>query len=258
MNCKRDRRIRPSEHQGADAGKVWASFAFTRSARPYLQRSRAQAKIGRDRLATQHPGEATMSNPAETQVPVHELIRERWSPIAFSDRRLEREQIVSLLEAARWAPSSFNGQPWSYLIATKDEPEEFERLASCLVEGNSWAKQAPLLLLAIAATNFTHNGKPNNHAFHDVGLANENLVLQATSLGLFVHQMAGFLPDKARELFAIPEDQVPLTMIAVGYHGQAGDLSEALQKREQAARSRKPLKELVFTGRWGQISLLVK
>ncbi len=199
-----------------------------------------------------------MSKPAETQVPVHELIRERWSPIAFSDRPLEREQIVSLLEAARWAPSSYNGQPWSYLIATKDEPEEFERLASCLVEGNSWAKRAPLLLLAVAALNFTHNGKPNNHAFHDVGLANENLVLQATSLGLVVHQMAGFLPEKAREVFAIPEGQVPLTMIAVGYHGQVSDLSESQQQRELSARSRKPLEELAFTGKWGQISSLVK
>ena len=124
--------------------------------------------------------------------------------------------------------------------------------------GKFLGQAPPLLLLAVAATNFTHNSKPNNHAFHDVGLANENLVLQATSLGLVVHQMAGFLPEKAREVFAIPEGQVPLTMIAVGYHGQPSDLSESQQKREQAARSRKPLEELVFTGKWGQVSPLVK
>src|ERR1700731_4577394 len=118
-----------------------------------------------------------MRKPANTQAPVHELIRERWSPLSFSDRPVEPQQILSLLEAARWAPSSYNGQPWSYLIATRDQPEEFERLASCLVDGNSWAKRAPLLILAVAATNFTHNGQMNRHAFHDVGLANENLVL---------------------------------------------------------------------------------
>jgi nitroreductase len=193
-----------------------------------------------------------MRKPAETQAPVHELIRERWSPLSFSDRPLEPQRIVSLLEAARWAPSSYNGQPWSYLIATKDQPEEFERLASCLVDGNSWAKQAPLLILAVAATNFTHNGQPNRHAFHDVGLANENLVLQATSMGLVVHQMAGFQSDKARQLYGIPDGQVPLTMLAVGYAGETGDLPEALRKREALPRSRKPLKEQVFAGKWGQ------
>jgi nitroreductase len=199
-----------------------------------------------------------MRKPAETQAPVHELIRERWSPIAFSDRKLQREQILSLLEAARWAPSSFNGQPWSYIIATRDQPEEFERLASCLVDGNSWAKRAPLLLLAVAATHFPHNGQPNNHHLHDVGLANENLVLQATALGLVVHQMAGFLPDKARQVFEIPEGQVPVTMIAVGYLGETSDLPEAQQKRELGQRSRKALKDQVFSGKWGQTASLVK
>jgi nitroreductase len=199
-----------------------------------------------------HQKAAKMGKPAETQAPVHELIRERWSALAFSDRSLEPQQILSLFEAARWAPSSFNGQPWSYLIASKDQPEEFARLASCLVDGNSWAKRAPLLILAIAATNFTHNGQANKHAFHDVGLANENLVLQATAMGLVVHQMAGFHPDKARELYGIPDRQVPLTMLAAGYAGEASDLTEALRKREAAPRSRKPLKEQVFTGKWGQ------
>ena len=146
-----------------------------------------------------------MRKPAESSSPLHELIRERWSPRAFADRLIEPEKIQSLLEAARWAPSSSNGQPWTYLLATKDDSEEFDRLASCLVDGNGWAKRCALLILAVAATHFAHNGKPNRHAFHDVGLANENLVLQAGAMGLVVHQMAGFLPDRARELFEIPE-----------------------------------------------------
>ncbi len=116
-------------------------------------------------------------------------------------------------------------------MATKDEPEEFDRLASCLVDGNSWAKRAPLLLLAVAKTHFAHNGKPNRHAFHDVGIANENLVLQAEAMGLAVHQMAGFVVDRARELFQIPEGQEPVTMLAVGYPGELDDLPEPLRPR---------------------------
>ncbi len=113
-----------------------------------------------------------------------------------------------------------------------------------------------LLLLAVAATHFAHNGKPNRHAFHDVGLANENLVLQAGAMGLVVHQMAGFRPDRARELYQIPEGQEPLTMIAVGYPGEVADLPEPLQTRETAPRSRKPLTEMTFSGKWGTASAL--
>lgn len=197
-----------------------------------------------------------MHKPAESSAPLHELIRERWSPRSFVDRSVEPEKIQSLLEAARWAPSSSNEQPWSYVLATKDQPEAFARLAECLVEANSWAKRAPLLLLAIAATNFAKNGKPNRHAFHDLGLANENLVLQAVAMGLAAHQMAGFLPDRARELHQIPAGQEPLTMIAVGYPGEPDNLAEPLRARELAPRSRKPLAEMAFTGKWGAISPL--
>jgi nitroreductase len=192
-----------------------------------------------------------MRKPAETSSPLHELIKERWSPRAFAERPVELEKIRSLLEAARWAPSSSNGQPWTYLLATKDEPEEFERLASCLVDGNSWAKKAPLLLLAVAALQFAHNGQPNRHAFHDVGLANENLVLQAHAMGLVVHQMAGFVVARARELFQIPEGQEPLTMLAAGYEGEIDELSDKLRARETTPRSRKPLAEMTFSGKWG-------
>lgn len=197
-----------------------------------------------------------MRKPAETQAPVHELISERWSPLSFAKTNVEPEKILGLLEAARWAPSSFNQQPWSYLIATKDQPEEFDRLASCLVDGNAWAKRVPVLLLAVAAMHSERTGKPNRHAFHDVGLANANLVLQAVAMGLVAHQMAGFLPDRARELFAIPEGHEPLTMIAVGYPGEVDDLPESLRARETSPRTRKTLSSFVFCDKWGQAAAL--
>ncbi len=199
-----------------------------------------------------------MEKPAKTKYPVHELLRRRWSPVAFSDRRVDPETIGSLLEAARWAPSSFNEQPWSFIIATKDDPAEYERLLSCLIEFNQqWARKAPVLMLTVASLKFARNQKDNRHAFHDVGLAAANLVVQATSLGLVVHQMAGILPDKAREVFGIPEGYEAVTGIALGYSGDAAKLDEKLRRREQAPRSRKPLVEFVFTGRWGQKSPLL-
>ena len=199
-----------------------------------------------------------MEKPAEATHPIHELLRRRWSPVAFSDRRVDPETIGSLLEAARWAPSSFNEQPWSFIIATKDDPAEYERLLSCLIEFNQqWARKAPVLMLTVASLKFARNQKVNRHAFHDVGLAAANLVVQATSLGLVVHQMAGILPDKAREVFGIPEGHEAVTGIALGYSGDAAKLDEKLRRREQAPRSRKPLAEFAFTGRWGQKSPLL-
>ena len=200
-----------------------------------------------------------MEKTAKTKYPVHELLRRRWSPLAFSEQRVDPETIGSLLEAARWAPSSFNEQPWSFIIATKDDPTEYERLLSCLIEFNQqWARKAPVLMLTVASLKFARNQKDNRHAFHDVGLAAANLVVQATSLGLVVHQMAGILPDKAREVFGIPEGHEAVTGIALGYPGDAAKLDEKLRQREQAPRSRKPLAEFVFTGRWGQKSPLLE
>jgi nitroreductase len=199
-----------------------------------------------------------MRKPAESSSPLHELIRERWSPRSFADRKVEPEKIRVLLEAARWAPSSFNGQPWTYFLATKNQSDEFARLADCLVDGNAWAKRAPLLLLSVAAMHFAHNGQSNRHAFHDVGLATANLVLQAQAMGLVVHQMAGFLPDRAREFFQIPVGQEPLTMLAIGYPGEVSELPEPLRARETAPRSRKPLSEIAFSGKWGHASPLLQ
>ncbi len=133
-----------------------------------------------------------MEKPADAQYPIHDLIKRRWSPRAFSDRPVERDILRSLLEAARWAPSSNNEQPWNFIVATKDDQAEFSRLLSCLVEGNSlWAQHAPVLMVSVARMSFEDDGKPNRHAFHDVGQAVANLIVQATTLGLMVHQMAG-------------------------------------------------------------------
>ena len=199
-----------------------------------------------------------MEKPAETQYPIHELLRRRWSPRAFSDRRVDPAIMRSLLEAARWAPSSYNEQPWSFIVATKDDPVEFGRLLSCLVEGNiQWAQHAPVLMVSVARLSFEDDGKPNRHAFHDVGLAVANLIVQATALGLVVHQMAGILPDKIRKLYGIPEGYEAVAGIALGYPGDPQSLPEGLRKRELAPRERKPLTEFVFSGSWGQTSPLV-
>ena len=199
-----------------------------------------------------------MEKPAETRYPIHDLLRRRWSPRAFSERRVEPDTLRSLLEAARWAPSSNNEQPWSFIVATKDDPVEFGRLLSCLVESNiQWAQHAPVLMVSVARLTFEDDGKPNRHAFHDVGLAVANLIVQATALGLVVHQMAGIFPDKIRELYGIPEGYEAVAGIALGYPGDPQSLPDGLRKRELAPRERKHVTEFVFSGRWGQASPIV-
>lgn len=199
-----------------------------------------------------------MEKPAETQFPIHDLLRRRWSPLAFADRLVEPEKLRSIVEAARWAASSFNEQPWGFIVATKQDEPEWSRLLSCLVEGNQvWAKQAPVLMVSVVKLTFGRNGESNRHAWHDVGLAVGNLVVQATSLGLSVHQMAGILPDKVRELYGIPHGFDPVAGLALGYVGDPDSLPEPLHQREQANRMRKPLTEFIFSTRWGQVSPLV-
>lgn len=196
---------------------------------------------------------AGSSKLAETRYRVHELLRRRWSPVAFADRLVEPEKLGSLFEAVRWAPSSFNEQPWSFLLTTRDDPTEFQRMLACLVEGNqTWAQHAPVLILSIAKLNFERTGQPNRHAFHDVGLASTSLAIQATDLGLHVHMMAGIQVDKIRQEYSVPDGHDPVAAIAVGYLGDASSLPEKLQRREAAPRQRKPLDQVAFTGRWGQ------
>jgi len=194
-----------------------------------------------------------------TDYPVHEFIAGRWSPYAFDEKSVEKEDLLSLFEAARWAPSSYNEQPWHYIVATKDNAEEFERLVSCLVEGNqAWAKSAPVLALGIAKLNFVYNNKPNRAAIHDLGLAAGNLIFEATARGLYVHQMIGILPQRACEIYAIPEGYEVMTGIAIGYVGNPNSLPDDIKERDAARRPRKPLSEFIFGGSWGTVSPLVK
>jgi nitroreductase len=193
-----------------------------------------------------------MEKPADTQYPIHDLIKRRWSPRAFSDQLVEAEKLRMLFEAARWAPSSNNEQPWRFIVATKDHETEWNRLLDCLVEGNrKWAYRAPALILSVASLNFQEDSTPNRHAFHDTGMAVENLVLQATALGLSTHQMAGFDVEKARADLKIPSGYEPVAMIAVGYPGDLASLPDRLRERELRSRSRQLISEWTFSGQWG-------
>jgi len=195
---------------------------------------------------------------ASTDYPISELIAERWSPYAFDNRLVPDADLRSLFEAARWAPSSYNEQPWSYIVATRDNSEQFQRLLSCLVDANQvWAKAAPVLALGVVSLKFARNAKDNRAAVHDLGLASGNLVLEATARGLFVHQMIGILPDRAREVYGIPEGYEAWTGLAIGYRGDPTSLPGPLRERERAPRQRKSLQEFVFNGKWGNPSPLV-
>ncbi|AFY59863.1 nitroreductase family protein [Synechococcus sp. PCC 6312] len=194
-----------------------------------------------------------MEKLAVTQYPIHELIQRRWSPLAFSQQPVEPEKIASLLEAARWASSSFNEQPWLFLVATQAQTEDYQRLFSCLVEANqAWVKNAPVLMIGVAKLTFDHNSKPNAHAYYDLGAAVAQLTVQATASGLFVHQMAGFDTAKAREVCEIPTGYDPVVAIALGYYGDRQQLGEKLQEREASSRARKAFPNFVFTSHWQQ------
>ena len=186
------------------------------------------------------------------EYPVHALLAERRSLLAFASTPVESETLASLMEAARWAPSSMNEQPWSFLVAPKANKPYFDRMLACLVEFNvQWAQHAPVLLLSTARLTFESTGELNRHAFHDVGQAIANLTFQAMVSGLVVHQIAGFDVEKARREFSIPQDHEPVAVAAIGYPGSSASLPEKLRKRDTSPRKRKPLTSLVFEGGWG-------
>jgi nitroreductase len=189
---------------------------------------------------------------AETQAPVHDLIAQRWSPRAFSEQPVEPDKLLSIFEAARWAASASNEQPWAFVVATRDDAKNYADMLSVLVEFNrGWANRAPVLILTLAHTQFEKDGRPNRHAYYDLGQAAAHLTLQATDLGLATHQMAGFDHNAARERFSVPAGWEPASVIALGYPGTLESLSEVLQQRETAQRKRKPLDAFVFSGTWG-------
>ncbi len=191
-----------------------------------------------------------MNKSAQTQYPILDLLKNRWSPRAFAARPVEREKLLSLFEAARWAPSGGNVQPWSFIVTTQSEPEAFEKLLSALGEGNRvWAKDVPVLVLSVVQRE-REPGKPNRWAAYDVGQAVAHLSIQASAIGLAVHQMGGFDAQQAAQLFNVPEGYEALTVFAIGYAGDPALLPDRLREREVAARSRKPLNEFVFDGAW--------
>ncbi len=195
-----------------------------------------------------------MNKPAETSQPLIDVIRDRWSPRAFTDRMVPKDVLTSLFEAARWAASCNNSQPWRFIVATKENRAEYDRLLSCFNERNqSWAITAPIIMITCADKNLP-NGAPSNYGFYDTGAAMAQLTAQALSHGVVVHQAQGILPDKVREEYGVPDDFEVCTGIALGYQGEADVLPEDYAKREVLPRDRKPLDELVFAGGFGKPS----
>ena len=184
------------------------------------------------------------------EITISKLIQNRWSPRSFAPNKdITVEQLASLFEAVRWAPSSSNVQPWSFIVGHNFD-DTHKVIFSTLGEGNQiWAKNAPLLLISV--TKLSRNDRPNRFAFHDVGLATENLLIQATELGLHCHAMGGFSPDKARESFNIPSDYEAVAAIAIGYMGDINLLPDDLKERQSLPRERKSLDEFVYTKTWG-------
>ena len=204
------------------------------------------------------PADLDAAKIAPTDYPIHELLSRRWSPRAFAERPVEREKLLSLLEAARWSASSSNMQPWHFVVVSRHEqPEAFQRLLDCLMPGNQiWAQHAPVLMLSVANLE-GRRGRENSYALHDVGLAVQNLIVQATALDLHAHQMAGFDKEAARQAFHIPDTHQPVTVTAIGYLGDPKNLTDELRERELAPRERRPLRDYVYGGAWGEPSPLL-
>lgn len=195
---------------------------------------------------------------ADTLPAVHELIRTRWSPRSFSDRPVSDQDLMTVLEAARWAASSNNEQPWRFLIARKEDVDAYRRMLSLLVPFNQeWAKTAPILIVMAAKKNFSHSGAPNPYALHDTGAALAHLFLQANALGLRAHGMAGFDRERAHEVLGIPADYDLGAAVALGYQDSPDKLTnEKHRTAEIARRQRKPLTEIAFGPFWNQPLLL--
>ena len=188
-------------------------------------------------------------NPAD--YPIHDLLRQRKSPYAIDPHRSVSEaDLKAMFEAARWAMSSYNAQPWRYIVGVKErDPETWNKVFNALVPGNQpWAKNAPVLAIGVVEHHFEYNGKDNKAAPHDLGAASAFLTLEATARGLVVHQMIGIEPDIVRQTFAISGSLEPLTGIAIGYQGDASVVEESYAQRDTKERTRKALEEIVIRG----------
>ncbi len=188
-----------------------------------------------------------MTSRRVSELPVDPQFLDRWSPRAFSPQPLTRAEIQTLLEAARWAPSSYNEQPWLFIFA--HNAEDLARFRPLLVDQNRvWADQAPVLVLIFARRHFTHNGKPNRHCMFDTGAAWMSLALQARKLGLYTHAMGGFHQDQAYEVLGVPADRFEaVCAVAIGRYGDVQQLPPALAEKEQPG-PRKPLAEVTCEG----------
>jgi nitroreductase len=196
-----------------------------------------------------------MQKPAITQTKIHDIIANRWSGRAYdATKPVTQDQIFSLLEAARWAPSCFGDEPWRFVVWDKNkDTAAWQSALECIAPGNqTWAKNAPVFVLICADTLFSHNQKANRWGAYDTGAAALSLCLQATSLGLMTHQMGGFDGDKTRAVFNVPEQYQMMAMLAVGHPGEAESLPEDFKERELAARKRRALGELFYNGMWNQ------
>ncbi len=193
---------------------------------------------------------------AITSVPINELAAKRWSPRAFDESRgVTRAQITALIEAGRWAPSCFGVEPWRFLLWNRtDDAAGWQQAFDCLSENNrKWCHKVPLLMLACAGAKFEHNGQPNRWAQYDTGMAALSLTVEAVAQGLVAHQMGGFDIAKTRAAFAIPEDFMPMAMIAVGYQAAPETIvDEETRQKELKPRGRKPAAERFFAGSWGR------
>lgn len=196
-----------------------------------------------------------LEKPAQTSRPVHDLFVRRWSTRAYDPAKpVSRDQLITLLEAGRWAPSCNGDEPWRYLVWDRArDPEGFQKAFDCLSDNNKkWVKNVPLLMLACAGSTFSATGKPNRWTQYDTGAASVSIAIQAAVLGLQAHQMGGYDAEKARAAFNIPAEYTPMGMIAVGYPASADVLDDETKAKELKPRGRKPLGERFFEGGWGK------
>jgi nitroreductase len=187
-----------------------------------------------------------ISKIANTDFPIHHLIARRWSARAFSTKTVEKPKLLSILEAARWAPSSRNEQPWRYIVFTDENPEKLNIARSVLLEINNYAKRAPILICAITKKYYSDNGIYNKLHFHDLGAANENMFLESFNQGLIMHEMGGFDRDKARRVFNVPDEYEIGIMVAIGYQDSHDILPERYKEKAFSPRERKSLSEIAF------------